>query len=282
MRNDSGNVHIGGTESASSKIPLIICGSVILLIVLAAIGAPLLAPHNPLSHHPEARFMPPGTPHFPLGTDNHGRDILSRMLFGARTTLTTAFMAVTIAALSGMLIGMTAAIAHRVIDAGFELLINTLLAFPLVILALVLLSAIGSGTFSLGITLGIGFTPLFARYFRLQTRALLQQNFVRSAIAIGARRPYILMIHIVPNLLPQIVIQMALNIVLIISVGTALSFLGFGAVPPTADWGLMLRDARSFLHRAPWMALLPGGALLITNVLLQTFAELLARQLYQR
>ena len=258
---------------------LVGCGVLLLLELGVAFAAPLIASRDPLSHHPEARFMPPGSPSFPLGTDNHGRDLLSRVLFGARATFITAAVAVGVAAVCGITIGTVSAVSHHFIDAFLDTIVNVVLAFPLVIVVLLLVSTLGEGLFSLGLALGIGFTPLFARYFRLETRALLQQNFVLSAIAIGAGTLYIVRAHILVSLLPKVVIQIALNIVLIISVGTALSFLGFGATPPAADWGLMLRDARSYIHTAPWMALIPGGALLLTNVLFQVFAELLSRHL---
>ncbi len=258
---------------------LIICGGALLALLLIALAAPLIAPHDPLLHHPQARFVPPGDPLFLLGTDNHGRDILSRLLFGARSTLITALLAVTIATMCGILLGCGAALAPPLVDTLLALLIDTLLAFPLVILSLILLSTVGGGILSVALALGIAFTPLFARHFRLETRALLQRHFVLAALAIGARRLYILWVHLLPNLLPKTVLQMALNMVLIISVATALSFLGFGAIPPAADWGLMLREARSYLHHAPWMALFPGGILLLTNLLFQISAEFLARRI---
>ncbi|TVR04845.1 MAG: ABC transporter permease [Spirochaetaceae bacterium] len=250
-------------------------------LVVVAIAAPHIAPADPRMQNIPARFTPPGTDGFLLGSDEFGRDVLSRLLFGARSALLVGGVAVALALGIGMVVGLTAGLAGKVVDSALMLIMDAVLSFPTVLLAITVVSVFGYGLPQVMTAIGVIFSPLFARIIRTETLTLKQEPFVLSARALGTPLWRIITVHLVPNMLPKIVAQCTVTVALALVVEASLSFLGVGAQPPTPSWGLMLRNARNYLFDAPWLALYPGLAIGLTvfccNLLGDLLGELLQR-----
>jgi peptide/nickel transport system permease protein len=242
----------------------------------ASLAAPWVAPHNPTAQDLDRRFAPPSGQH-PLGTDNFGRDILSRVIFGSRAALLVGIVSVSIAALLGSAVGLAAALSGGLADNALMLLMDGLLSFPTVLLAITVVSFLGYGLAQVMVAIGVIYAPTFARLVRAETMAIRTEGYVEASHALGTPPGLVIVRHIVPNLLGKVVVQGSITFALAVVVEASLSYLGLGTQPPTPSWGLMLKDARDYLVQAPWMALYPGIALALTvfsfNVLGDTLSE---------
>src|SRR2546425_4648282 len=237
--------------------------AVMLLAVLAALAAPLLAPHDPLAQNLGNTLARPG--HL-LGTDNVGRDVLSRVIWGTRVSLVAGFVSVAIAALAGSLLGIAAGYSGGRVDGLVMRLMDAVLSFPPLVLALALGAVLGAGLTGVLIALGVVYTPTFARLMRGQVLAITAREYVEAARALGAPGWRIAGRHVLPNATAPIVVQASLSVAFAILAEASLSFLGLGIQPPAASWGSMINAGRGYLQQAPWIVFGPGAALFVTVV----------------
>jgi peptide/nickel transport system permease protein len=243
-----------------ANLPLLIGGTLVVAIGLVAILAPVLSPYDPAMIDPGIRLMRPGPAHL-LGTDRLGRDVLSRILFGSRVAVTVGLIAVIIGAGSGVLIGLISGYRVGRLDAILMRLVDGLMAFPALLLAIMVVAALGPGHVQVMVAIGVVLIPVFARLARAQTLAARGQDFVTAARALGAKDTGILLAHILPNIAGPLVIQATVAFSGAVLAEASLSYLGLGTQPPTASWGAMLQEARDVLFVAPWMAIWPGVAI---------------------
>ena len=242
---------------------------VFLLLVLIAIFAPMLAPHSPNEQYRDALLTPPmwwqnGTSNFILGTDAVGRDILSRLIFGARYSLFIGLVVVTFALVSGIILGILAGYFGGWVDTLIMRVMDIILAFPSLLLALVLVAILGPGLFNAMLAIAIVLQPHFARLTRAAVMAEKNREYVVSARVAGAGHLRLMLVTILPNCLAPLIVQATLSFSNAILEAAALGFLGMGAQPPTPEWGTMLAEAREFIQRAWWVVTFPGLAILIT------------------
>ncbi|MDB4895660.1 MAG: binding-protein-dependent transport system inner rane component [Firmicutes bacterium] len=239
-------------------------GLVILaVLVLAALLAPAIAPFDPIKQNATDAMQGPSLKHW-LGADQFGRDILSRLLFGARISLRIGLVSVGIAASIGILLGLLAGFYGGWLDMLISRFIDLLLAFPGILLALVIVTVIGPSLFNVMVAVGISAVPNYARLVRGTVLAARENVYVEAAEAIGARDRTILVKHILPNVLGPVIVLSTLGIAGAILSGAALSFLGLGAQPPTPEWGAVLSDGRNYLRQAWWISTFPGLAIMVT------------------
>ncbi len=254
----------GGLRHRRRNLPLVISLGCILLIAGAAVAAPLLTPFGPTEQRLEERFLPPLSAGHLLGTDDIGRDILTRIVYGSRAALLVGLASVSVALAAGLAAGLSAGFIGGVLDAGLMLVSDAVLSFPTVLLAIAVVSVMGYGLPQVTLALGVIFSPVITRLVRAETLALRTEGFVESARALGTPWYRILTRHIVPNLIGRLVVQGTIIFALAIVIEASLSYLGLGSQPPEPSWGLMLKDARNYLSPAPWMAIAPGVALALT------------------
>lgn len=238
----------------------LVAGGIVLLFVLAALAAPLIAPHNPTTMAMLDRLQPPGKAGL-LGTDIYGRDILSRILYGLRISLGVGGVSVLISAAAGTVLGLVAGYIGRWPEYLIMRAMDVIFAFPAVLLAILVVSVVGPGFTSIVIAIAIVYTPIFARVVRAPTLSLKHVEFVQAAVASGATSGRVMFRHVLPNVAAPILVQLALSLSGAIIVEAALSFLGLGAVPPTPSLGSMLSENRPSMEIAPWTVLYPGLAL---------------------
>lgn len=242
---------------------------------------PFVSPYTPTGQRLSVRLSPPGTDGHVFGTDEFGRDVATRMAYGARAAAGTASGGILIAILLGLPLGIAAGLERRVLDPAVSLLIDAMLSFPGVLLAIALLTVLGSGSGQVALALGLMFAPLYARTSRSETLAVSAEPFVTVSRGLGSHPMHTVWLHILPNVIPQAVVLSASVAAISITIEAALSFLGLGVAPPTASWGLMLRDARNYLGTAPWLALLPGIMLGFSVFSLNTLGDTMAERLLQ-
>jgi peptide/nickel transport system permease protein len=236
---------------------------VLAVLVLSAIFAPLVAPYPPLQYHPALIAKPPSLAH-PLGTDDLGRDQLSRVIYGARISLSVALAAITLGVAVGGLLGVIGGFLGGWVDQGITIVADALLAFPALILALGVSAALGGSVFNLVVALAVVRVPLYVRLVRGQTLQVRALDYVLAARATGTRVPTMLVGHIVPNVLAPVLVQATTSISLAILDESALSFLGLGSQPPIPEWGSMINSAQVYLSSDPWMMLGPAMAIALT------------------
>ena len=232
--------------------------------VLAALAAPILAPHNPFIGDLTQGLRPPGTPGHPLGTDQLGRDTLSRVLYGARVALFIGLCTVLVTAIVGGLLGLLAGFFGGWSGQVLMRLCDVQLSFPFILLALTINAIVGLGLRNIIISLSAAGWVVYARVVRGEVLSVKQRDFVQAAAALGTSRARILFRHILPNVAPSIIIVASLQFSQFIVAEAAISFLGFGVQPPTPAWGSMLSESRDFLYVAWWLAAFPGAALALT------------------
>jgi len=235
---------------------------VIILVAVAAF-ANRLSPYDPIHVTPDSALQPPGGKH-PLGTDPLGRDVLSRLIHGARISLRIGLVSVGIAAVLGTTLGLLAGFYGRWLDLVVMRMIDLLLAFPNILLALAIIAILGPSIFNLMIAVGISATPGYARLVRGSVLSARENTYVEAAIAVGVPDSLIIWRHILPNVLAPVIILSTLGMAGAILTGAALSFLGLGVQPPTPEWGTMLSDGRNYLRKAWWITTFPGLAIMIT------------------
>jgi peptide/nickel transport system permease protein len=235
---------------------------IVALLVGTAAGAPWLAPRDPAKQSLfEKRARPSGK--YLLGADEFGRDILSRVIYGTRVALVVGLVSVGIALGAGLLLGSLAGFLGGWVDAGIMRAIEVLLAFPYLLLAIAVVSALGPGALNTTIAVGIWGTPPVTRIVRGAVLALKETEYVRAARALGAGGPALVARHILPNILPTVIVYGTLFMANAILVEAALSFLGLGVQPPTPSWGLMVATGRDFLLVAPHITTIPGLAIMV-------------------
>ncbi|MFL6932418.1 MAG: ABC transporter permease, partial [Xanthobacteraceae bacterium] len=237
--------------------------AVIVLFVAAAVLAPLVAPYDPTAQSWTAVRKPPSAQHL-LGTDDVGRDILARIVFGARSSLLAGVISVSIALAIGVPLGLAAGYVGGFLDAAISRLTDAMLAIPFLILAIALAAFLGPSLGNAMIAIGVSTTPVFVRLTRGQVMAVKVDDYVEAARAVGNPPWRVVLVHILPNILPALMVQASLSIAAAIIAEAALSFLGLGQQPPAPSWGSMLNAAQRFLASAPWMAVWPGLAIFLT------------------
>jgi ABC-type dipeptide/oligopeptide/nickel transport system permease subunit len=242
-----------------------------LLIVASAVFAPMVAPHGPLDVNIRHRLAPPawmegGTPAHLLGTDQVGRDLLSRVIYGGRVSLVVAVAAVLISASLGVLLGLSAGYFRGRVDWTIMTLVNIMLTFPFVLLALAVIAVLGPSLLNMIFVLGIADWPLYARVIRAETLSLREREFVMAGRALGMGHLRIMFRQILPNLVSIIVVIATLQVARVIILESFLSFLGLGIQPPTPAWGNMLGEGRVYLLNSWWIAAFPGLAIFVTTL----------------
>lgn len=235
--------------------------SVILFTLVVAIFAPYIAPHQPNEQELLNRLNPPSLKH-PLGTDGHGRDILSRVIFGSRISLLIGLISIGIGLGVGVPMGLTAGFFGGAYEEVIMRTIDIMMSFPGILLALVVVAILGPGLFNVMIAIGIWSIPIFTRIVRGSTLSLREEQFVEAARALGVGDFKIMVKHVLPNCLAPILVLSSLRLATAILSAAALSFLGLGAQPPTPDWGAMLSAGRNFLREAWWFSTFPGLAIM--------------------
>ncbi|MGV8855124.1 MAG: ABC transporter permease subunit [Devosia sp.] len=239
------------------------------LLVLVAIFAPLLAPYSPDEQFRGAIRVPPvwdalGDPRFLLGTDPVGRDMLSRLIHGARYSLFIGLFVVSGALFAGVILGVLAGYFGGWVDAAIMRIMDVILAFPSLLLALVLVAILGPGLFNAMVAIALVLQPHFARLVRAAVMAEKNREYVTAARLSGASHIRLMLITILPNCLAPLIVQGTLSFSNAILEAAALGFLGMGAQPPTPEWGTMLASGREFIQSSPWIVTFPGLAILIT------------------
>jgi peptide/nickel transport system permease protein len=246
------------TAARLLRAPVAAAGTVIVAVYLvAAASAPVLSPHDPLTMASRSLLAPPGGP-FPLGTDQFGRDLLSRLLYGARVSLSVSFASVVLALAGGGAAGIASGYYGGRIDGLLMRVMDVIFAFPAVLLAIAIMAVAGTAVWTVIVAIGVVYTPQFARVSRASVLATRGLEYVEAAAALGAGARRILLRHILPNISAPLIVQTSLSLSLAILTESALSFLGLGTQPPTPSWGNMLADSRRFMATAPWTAVFPG------------------------
>ena len=234
----------------------------VLLLLLAAMCAagPVLAPYDPEQIDFLGRFAPLSARHW-LGGDQLGRDVLSRVLVGARTTIPLALLATLLGTLTGAVIGTLSAYLGGRADEAIMRTIDAVMAIPGLLLALLIVSTLGKGSLNAAIAVSIAFAPGMARITRSVALVARRQDYVAAAIARGESVYWVVIAEMLPNVAGPVVIETTIRVAFAVMLFATLSFLGLGAQPPASDWGLMAAEARRFLHQAPWMMIAPAGAM---------------------
>jgi ABC-type dipeptide/oligopeptide/nickel transport system permease subunit len=247
----------------------------IAAVFIVALWAPLLAPYNPTAQDVARRLARPSPAHV-LGTDDFGRDVLSRLMVGSRTTLVTAVLSVGLACVIGVSAGTAAGYFGGRLDTTLMMGVDVMLSFPLVLLALFIVAVLGAGVVNLVLAVGMSQIPLFARLSRALALVLRSRGYVEAARSLGAAHGRILSRHVLPNMLGPVGVQGATTMALAIVTTASLNFLGFGIQPPTPDWGVMLFEARRFLFDRPDILFYPAATIVATVVALNALADTLS------
>ncbi|WP_083675303.1 nickel transporter permease [Paenibacillus sp. FSL R5-0490] len=235
-------------------------GSIVLIYIILAVLAPLISPYDPYEIDLVNKLQPPSADHI-MGTDDKGRDIFSRILYGSQLSLAVGFVSVFIGALFGIVLGIISGYYGGWVDTIIMRFIDVLLAFPGLLLALAIVSALGPSLINVMIAVGVFSIPTFARIVRGSTLSVKKMEYIDAIRVLGASDPKIIFVHILPNIMSPIIVQGTLRLATSILSVAGLSFLGMGAQPPTPEWGAMLSDGRDFLFTAPHIALFPGIAI---------------------
>lgn len=243
-----------------------------------AIFAPWIAPYDPVAQDLASTLQPPSWAH-PLGTDNFGRDILSRIIFGTRLDLQMGILGVLFPFLIGITLGSLAGYFGGIVDVVLMRLLEVTIAFPYFVLVIAIISILGPGISSFYISVALVGWVSYARLVRSEILVLREQDYVTAARALGYGHGRIMFRHLLPNaIMPAIVFSMT-DVVIVILLGSALSYLGLGAQPPTPEWGLMVADGQTFITRAWWITFFPGIAIVLTALSFSLFADGLAQWL---
>jgi peptide/nickel transport system permease protein len=253
---------------------------VLLVIVLSALFAPLLAPHDPLVVDIRHRLSPPawmagGTTEHLLGTDQVGRDLLSRVIYGGRVSLVVGVSAVILSAGIGILAGLAAGYFGGAIDWAIMTVVNIVLVFPFVLLALAVIAVLGPSLPNMIAVLGIAGWPIYARVLRAETQALREREFVTAGRALGMSHARLIFRQILPNLISASVVIATLQVAQVIVLESFLSFLGLGVQPPIPAWGNMLGEGRVYMLNSWWIAAFPGAAIFVTTLVINLIGNAL-------
>lgn len=247
---------------ASDNKLAVVSAVVIVLFILLALFAPLLTPYDFDEMDLLARLAPPSAKHL-FGTDELGRDVLTRLLYGARVSLAVGIIPTIVSMLIGAVLGMISGYIGGAVDAVIMRLADVMLSFPSLLLAMVIMYTLGDGIVSIFIALAVTNWASVARVVRSETLSLRETEYVEAARSIGVRDFAIIFRHILPNCIPSLIVLFTLNVPAAILSESSLSFLGIGVQLPNSSWGLMVNMGRSFLYNAPWMSLVPSAAIML-------------------
>ncbi|MDD5367574.1 MAG: ABC transporter permease [Anaerolineaceae bacterium] len=236
--------------------------AIILLLIVVAILAPYISPYDP--NDQIAKRLQAPNPQYILGTDEFGRDILSRLIFGARVSLLVGVVAVMIALIIGGPLGLLSGYWMGTFDSVVQRLVDIMLAIPNIILLIAIAGVVGPGLTTAMISIGIVYSPAYTRVIRGPTLSVVHEQYVEAARACGVKPLRIMFKHVLPNVLAPIIVQATLSFSTAILAEATISFLGLGIQPPDPSWGVMLANGRKFLELAPWLTILPGAAIMIT------------------
>ena len=259
--------------------PSAVIGALLITgIVIVVLGFPLVWPQDPLEQDLLARLTPPvwqetGTWAHPLGTDNLGRDVLARILHGSRISLGVAVSAVLMAVLTGTILGLLSGYYGGVLDAVTMRVADVFLAYPFMLLTISVIAVLGTSIVNLILVLGLSDWVIYARTMRSSVLSLRERDFVRAARAVGASDRRIIGLHILPNAFSPILVLATVRMASVIVWESGLSFLGMGAPPPTATWGRMLAEGKSYITDAWWLVTLPGLAIMVTILAINLFGD---------
>lgn len=247
-----------GVLRAAARRPGLVAAIVLVLLTIAAAIVPaVFATHDPYATEPVAKLLPPSAEHW-FGTDELGRDIYSRVIHGSSLSVQAALLAVGIALIGGLALGVLSGFVGGRLDAIIMRVVDVLLALPGLLLSLAIITAIGFGTLPVAIAVGIGIIPGFARTTRAEVLRVRTQPYVEAARLGGVSWPRILLHHVLPNAWGPVLVLAVLDFGAAIIAAASLSFLGFGAAPPAAEWGTLIANGRNYLITAPWVSLIPG------------------------
>ncbi|MGO4667320.1 ABC transporter permease [Bosea sp. 2RAB26] len=254
-----------GWERLLREPSALIGGGIVLVFALMAVFAPWVAPYDPNASDWSAIRLGPTLAH-PFGTDDLGRDVLSRIIFGARASLAAGFLSVAIALVFGVPFGLIAGYFGGVVDIVISRLTDALLACPFLVLAIALAAFLGPSLQNAMMAIGISAMPIFVRLARGQTLIVREEDYVSAVVSLGASHRKVIISHILPNIMPPLVVQATLTTAIAVLAEASLAFLGLGQAPPDPSWGSMLDAARQFLVDAPWMAIWPGLAIVVVVI----------------
>jgi peptide/nickel transport system permease protein len=239
--------------------------TLVVLFVLSAALAPLIAPYDPNALDVPARLQGPSLAHL-LGTDNLGRDVLSRVLYGGRIALGVALTAVGLSLVAGILLGLVAGYGPRWLDNLLLLLCDSVRAFPVIMFALAVITVVGPSLQTVILVVVVTTIPAYARIVRTQTLSLRHTEFILAERSLGAGAPRVLLVHILPNVIGPLLILASMEIPVVITVEAGLSFLGLGVRPPTPSWGNILNDGYAFIRNTPWLVIAAGIPLVLSTL----------------
>lgn len=269
----SGLERLGRVWRQLRRNRLSLVGSVIVVsLVLLALAAPLLGLPNPVKLNIPQRFLPPGPGHW-FGTDQLGRDVLSRVVYGARVSLMASVLTMIAAGLPGVLLGIAAGVSASRISGLIMRVMDLLMSFPPLLLAVAVAAALGTGTRSIIIALGVVYLPRIVRVTRGIALSVVAQEYILAARALGSARWRLILRTVLPNCLSVVVVQLSLYFAEVLLSEAALSFLGLGEPPPTPTWGNVLQDSQKYIRNAPWIAIFPGCAIAVSVLGLNLFGD---------
>ncbi len=255
----------------------VLAGLFLTLLAVAVVAPGLVTGVDPLAADPLRALAPPGPEHW-LGTDHLGRDVLARIVYGARHSLSIGVLATGLAVTAGVLLGLAAGLSHRWVDEALARSFDVLSTFPELLLALLVIAITGPGTGNVILAIGIAQIPNYARVIRAQTFVVRRAGYVEQAVTSGLPRAAITARHVLPNVLGPIPVLATIGLGQGVIAASGLSFLGMGPQPPAAEWGAMLSEARNYLRVAWWVALFPGMAITLTVVCLTVIGRRLQRR----
>jgi peptide/nickel transport system permease protein len=270
---NSGKLDNNGVLTLIWRDPLGRAGllGIFLVVVMAAL-APVIAPYGVAEMHLKAKLAAPSWEYL-FGTDNFGRDVFSRILFGARVSLVVGLVAVSISAGMGYVLGIVAGFFEGKVESAIMMLMDVLFAFPSILLALFIVSALGQGIVNTMIAIGIVNVPVFTRTVRASVKSVKSMDYVKNARSIGLKPFTILFRHVTPNILSPFTVQVTLALSGAILTEASMSFLGLGIQPPNPSWGSMLSDARKFMEIAPWLVIFPALFIVLTILSFNVFGD---------
>ena len=252
---------------------LAVFGAVLLLFLVGvAVLAPWVATHNPLKLNLKERLQAPSSSHL-FGTDGYGRDLFSRVVYGAAIALRVGFLSIIVAITAGIVLGLVSGYYRGWVDTVIMRIMDAILSFPIILLAIGIMAVLGAGFANLMIALGVVYTPRFARLVRSSVLSIREKEYIEAARVTGCGDFTILFVHILPNCWAPVIIQATISFGYAILWEAALSFLGLGAPPPSPSWGSLLADGKEVLNRAPWLTYFPGAAIALTVLSLNLFGD---------
>lgn len=244
------------------------------VIAIAVLFGTVLAPYDPQVFHPTVRLQGPTANHW-LGTDQFGRDLLSRLLHGARSTILFGLGATALGVAAGSIIGITAGVTGGWVDSVIMRTLDGLLAVPDLLFTLLIVTILGGGTGEAMLAVAVAFTPGMARITRSAVLSIRTREYVLAAIARGESRAYIITQEVIPNAIGPIIVEATIRVAFAIMIGATLGFLGLGAQPPSSEWGLMVAEARQFMYRSAWTVAVPGIAIAVAALGFNIFGDAL-------